>query len=94
MEAPRPRHANRLHADFPATESGPEFITGRIAALPTGWKVAGRALVGGARNPIEPVQTPSRHQDDRPSVLSVGIYAWSVYRKIATRLRRDGAENL
>jgi hypothetical protein len=32
-------------------------------------------------------------QEDRPSVLPAWIYACCVYRKIATRLRRDGAES-
>jgi hypothetical protein len=42
---PRPRRADRPHADFPATESGLEFITGRIAALPTRRELAMLALV-------------------------------------------------
>jgi hypothetical protein len=37
--------SDRPHADFPATESGLEFIMERIAALPTRWELAWLALV-------------------------------------------------
>src|SRR6266851_132743 len=56
-------------------------------------ELARLALVGGDAQPDRPVQTPSRHQEDRPSVLPVGIRLLRD-RKIAMRLRRDGAESL
>ena len=40
------------------------------------------------------VQTPFRHQEDQPSVLPVGNLRLLRDRKIATRLKRDGAESL
>src|SRR5712692_6062906 len=57
-------------------------------------ELARLALVGGDAQPDRPVQTPSRHQEDRPSVLPVGILRLLRDRKIATRLKRDGAESL
>ncbi len=42
---PTPRRADRPHADFPATESGLEFIMELIAALPTRRELAWLALV-------------------------------------------------
>src|SRR5712692_4440174 len=45
-------------------------------------KLARLALVGGDAQPDRPVQTPSRHREDRPSVLPVGIYACCVTAKL------------
>jgi hypothetical protein len=45
-------------------------------------ELARLALVGGDAQPDRPVPTPSWHQEDRPSVLPVGIYACCVTAKL------------
>src|SRR6266851_4953526 len=45
-------------------------------------ELARLALVGGDAQPDRPVQTPFRHQEDRPSVLPVGIYACCMTAKL------------